>query len=329
MKKNYLLFTLLLISAFILVACSDDNTGDGAVQEEEINAGDEDAPQIAVVLKGSDQEYFKLAEAGAKKAFEDFGVNGKFLAASTQTQDQELINILEDLLTNDPDALVVMPSTESAVPTLAKYAEKDIPVLLIDTDLDWDDKLTYIGTDNYTAGQKAAEHLASQLSEGDEIAILEGVSGAAVSEERVQGVVDYMEEAGIKIATSQAADFDRTKAVNTMENIITANPNIKGIFTANDAMALGALKATESSGLDIPIIGIDGTTDGLESIAAGNVNATVEQQPFEMAYLGVEHALKALEGETVEAQIDSGIELITEDNAADKLDHVNELLGKN
>ncbi|GKV65853.1 MULTISPECIES: sugar ABC transporter substrate-binding protein [unclassified Sporosarcina] len=325
MKKK--LFLLIISAVLLLVAACSGTEGNA----ESSSGGDEKQsgkPTVAVVLKGADQEYFKLAEAGAKQAFKDFDVNGKFLAASTQTKEQELINILEDLLTDKPDALVVMPSTESAIPTLSKYTDKDIPVLLIDTNLNWDEKLTYIGIDNYTAGQKAAEHLASLLSKGDEIAILEGVSGAAVNEERVRGVKDYMKEAGIKIATSQSADFDRTKAVNTMENILTANPGIKGVFSANDAMSLGALKATTSNGVNIPIVGVDGTADGLESIAAGEVTATVGQNPYNMSYLGVENALKAIKGESVDREIDSGIELITEENAAEHLEKVKEMLGK-
>ncbi|GIN91716.1 D-ribose ABC transporter substrate-binding protein [Siminovitchia terrae] len=325
-RKKSFIFLAIIISAFItLTGCGNTNSQAGSADETKKDG----KSTIAVVLKGSDQEYFKLAEAGAKQAFEDFNVNGKFLAASSQTQEQELINILEDLLTSDPDGLVVMPSTESAVPTLDKYTQKDIPVLLIDTDLDWVDKLSYIGTDNYTAGQKAAEYLVSQMSKGDEAAILEGVSGAAVSEERVKGAKDYLEKNGIKVVSSQAADFDRTKAVNTMENILTANPNIKGIFTANDEMALGALKAIQSAGLDIPIIGIDGTTDGLKSISDGDIAATIAQKPYDMAYNGVENALKAINGDSVDSKMDSPIELITLDNAKENLEEINKILGKN
>src|SRR5690625_95139 len=327
MKKNYLLLILSIGFVFILAACSGDDT-EGAAKEEVIGAGDADSPQIAVVLKGSDAEYFKLAEAGAKQAFEDFEVEGKFLAASTQTQEQELINILEDLSTDDPDALVLMPSTGAVIPTLEKYAADDIPVLLIDTDLEWDHKLTYIGTDNYTAGQKAGEYLTSLVSEGDEVAIIEGVSGAAQNEARVGGAKDYLEEYGLEVVTVQAADFDRTKAVNIMENIITAHPDVKGVFTANDEMALGASQAVQTSGADVHVVDIDGTSDALVSIADGDVNGSVQQLPYEMAYLGVENAIKAINGEEVDEKIDSGIDLITVDNAEDILNTVNEQLGK-
>src|SRR5690625_4089348 len=327
MKKNYLLLILSIGFVFILAACSGDDT-EGAAKEEVIGAGDADSPQIAVVLKGSDAEYFKLAEAGAKQAFEDFEVEGKFLAASTQTQEQELINILEDLSTDDPDALVLMPSTGAVIPTLEKYAADDIPVLLIDTDLEWDHKLTYIGTDNYTAGQKAGEYLTSLVSEGDEVAIIEGVSGAAQNEARVGGAKDYLEEYGLEVVTVQAADFDRTKAVNVMENIITAHADVKGIFTANDEMALGALQAIKASGKDITVIGVDGTTDALKSISDGDLDAVIQQLPFEMAYIGVENAIRAVEDKSIDERIDSGTDLITDENAQSVLEDVNSKLGK-
>ncbi|MFJ7368818.1 sugar ABC transporter substrate-binding protein [Lysinibacillus sp. NPDC098008] len=325
MKHVKYLFLLMLV--LVLVACNDDSSA-GTSTDEGSSGGDSGQPHIAVVLKGADQEYFKLAEAGAKQAFKDFDVKGTFLASSKETQEQELINILEDLLIQDPDGLVVMPSTGSAIPTLTKYHEKDIPVLLIDTDLNWDDKTTYIGTDNYTAGQKAGEFLESILSPGDEVAIIEGVPGGAQNEARVAGGKEYLEEKGFKVVTVQAADFDRTKAVSVMENIITAHPNIKGVYAANDEMALGAYQALKTANLTIPIVGVDGTTDGIQSIIDGGVTASVEQLPYKMAYMGVENAIKALNGETVEKQIDSGIELITQDNANEKLANVKELLGK-
>lgn len=316
----------LLISMFalLLVACNAESIDNSNNEKEESS----NKRNIAVVLKGADQEYFKLAEAGAKQAFQDFNVKGTFLAASKETQEQELLNILEDLLIQAPDGLVVMPSTGAAIPTLKKYEEKNIPVLLIDTDLDWDGKVAYIGTDNYTAGQKVGEYLEEILQPDAEVAIIEGVSGAAQNEARVSGAKDYLEDKGFKIATVQAADFDRTKAVSTMENIITAHPNIQAVFAANDEMALGAYQALKTANLDIPIIGIDGTTDALQSIADGDVTASIEQLPYTMAYLAVENAIKSLDGETVEKEIDSGIELITVENAADKLSNVKTLLGK-
>jgi ribose transport system substrate-binding protein len=329
MKNRLMLTAITLLTAMLLLAGCGGQESNADSNESGNKAGDDSGkPKVAVVLKGLDQEYFKLAEKGAKQAFEDLGVDGTFLAATTQTESEKFINILEDLINEEPDALVVMPSTEAAIPVLERYKEKDIPVLLIDTDLKWDGKTTYLGTDNYTAGQEAGKFLAAKLSKGDEIAILEGVLGTEVSEQRVKGVEDVMKEKGIKIVASQAADFDRVKAVTAMENILTANPNIKGIFTANDAMAMGALKAEKSRNLDIPIIGVDGTSDALESISKGGVTASVAQEPYDMAYKGVENALKVIKGEKISKRIDIGIDIITKENSQEKLEELKGMLGK-
>lgn len=319
-----------MLISFVAVLIFLSGCSEGTVEGSKNDNGSDKSgkPKVAVILKGINQEYFKLAEAGAKQAFKDFDVDGTFLAAASEVEAEKLINILEDQLNANPDALVVMPSTESTLPVLKRYHEKGIPVLLIDTDLDWDEKATYIGTDNYTAGKEAGEFLASKLSKGDEVAILEGVSGTAVSEDRVKGVKDTMKELGFKVVTSQAADFDRVKAVTVMENIITAHPKVKGVFTANDEMAMGALKIVESKNNDITIVGIDGTSDALKSISNGGVTATVEQKPYEMGYLGVENALKAIDKEDIEKQIDSGVEVITKENAADKSIELDKKLGK-
>src|SRR5690625_4696195 len=126
MKKSHLLLILSILFVFVLAACSEeesgdvmdeDNSNDGGT-EDTIDAGDEDSVNIAVVLKNADQEYFKLAEAGAKAAFEDFEVNGKLLSASNQTKEQELINLIEDLSKDNYDAVVVLSSNENVNTTL-------------------------------------------------------------------------------------------------------------------------------------------------------------------------------------------------------------------
>jgi ribose transport system substrate-binding protein len=330
-KKGFLLLGVLLtLALFLLTGCGQNSTGtstNSTSGESEDNSG---KPKVAIVLKSLEAEYFKLMESGAKQGFEDFDVDGTILAPSKQTAVVEQINMLEDLLTKDLDALIVMPSqSEAATPVLEKYKAKGIPVLLVDSDMEWEGKTTFIGTDNYTSGEAAGKELASHLKEGDEVAIIEGVLGTPVSEDRVRGATDAVTEAGLKIVATQTADFDRVKAVSVVENILTANPNLKGIFAANDEMALGALKAVTARNMSIPIIGIDGTSAAIESISNGELTATVSQQPHDMTYKGIENALKVINGGTIDKRITSGKDMIvTKENAAEKLEEVNKLLGK-
>lgn len=115
-------------------------------------------------------------------------------------------------------------------------------------------------------------------------------------DQRIKGAKESLEEAGMVIVAEQPADSDKTKANSVVENILQNNPNIKGIFSANDDMAIGALRATESKGIKLPIIGTDGTAEAIQSIIDGDLAGSIAQNPYEMGYKGVENAVKAMKG---------------------------------
>ncbi|MBZ5751826.1 sugar ABC transporter substrate-binding protein [Metabacillus rhizolycopersici] len=181
---------------------------------------------------------------------------------------------------------------------------------------------------NVTVCKKAGELLASMLSPGDKVTILEGVSGTPTSEQRVSGAEKGLKNAGMKIAASRAADSNRNMAVSVMENILTANPDLKGIFAINDEMALGSLRAIKAQNKDIPVIGIDGITEAVKSIKTKGMEATVAQKPYDMTYTGVESVLKVIKGESINKRIDSGFDVITEKNADKTLEELTKLLGE-
>jgi ribose transport system substrate-binding protein len=110
-----------------------------------------------------------------------------------------------------------------------------------------------------------------------------------------------------------------------LENVLQNNPDLKGVFAANDDMALGAQRAAEAKGAKIAIVGTDGNADAIQAILSGKLAGSVAQNPYDMGYKGVENALKAIKGEHVEKRIDSGAEVINKDNAQKKLDFLNSL----
>jgi ribose transport system substrate-binding protein len=114
----------------------------------------------------------------------------------------------------------------------------------------------------------------------------------------------------LELLASQPADFDRTKGLNVMENLLASNPDVQAVFAQNDEMALGALRAVQASGKDVKIIGFDGTDDGIAAVMRGDLAATVAQQPELIGSLGIETADKILKGETVEAYIPVPLKLI-------------------
>jgi len=132
---------------------------------------------------------------------------------------------------------------------------------------------------------------------------LEGIAGTTAARDRGQGFNDAIAASSIEVVARQVADFDRTKGLAVMENILQAQPEIDAVFAHNDEMALGALKAIEVSGRDIIVIGFDATDDAVKAVEDGKLAATVAQQPALIGSLGVENGMKHLMGETIEEYI--------------------------
>lgn len=135
-----------------------------------------------------------------------------------------------------------------------------------------------------------------------------------------------LEVAGIEIATEQLGydEFGNPKSV--METILQTHPNIKGVFATDDIMALDALKVIEEKEIKIPVIGTDGIIKMVKSIETGTLSATVAQNPYDIGYISVEQALRAIKGEPVEKRVNSEVDIITEDNAKEKLEFLTKSL---
>jgi ribose transport system substrate-binding protein len=318
MKKHFSFQIIVLIMLVCtLVGCNTNNT----TSESADSSSKEEKQKVVVVLQSLTSEYWNFVQAGAKQAFKDFNVDGTILGPSSESQVMEQINMMQDALTKGPDALVVSATQpETAIPTFNQYKESDIPVLLINQDVDWDDKVTFIGTDNFTAGKKGGELLASMLQKGDKVALIGGVLGSQTHRDRLDGAKEALVAAVMEVVAEQPADSDKSKAMNVMENIIESNPGLKGVFVSSDDMAMGASRGVQNKGADVHVVGLDGTVESIESVIKDNTVGTVAQNPYDMGYKGVENAIKAIKGESVEKRIDTGAEVITKENAQERLD---------
>jgi ribose transport system substrate-binding protein len=283
--------------------------------------------KVVVVAKSLNLEYWKIFEAGAKKAFDDFDIDGQVIAPNSIYPITNEANTLKKILRIHPDALIVTPMHPSVtIPVLMEYKKNNIPVLFAGRDADWKDKVTYIGTDHFKLGIMAGSLLGSMLQPGDQVAIIHGTLKDPAEVERLKGAKDVLGKAGIEIATEQLGEDRLGKTISVIENILQNHPDIQGVFATDDLMALDVLKKVETEGLMIPIVGTDGITEMMEIVDAGKLNATVAQNPYDMGYLSVEQAIKAVKGEYVPERIDSGVDILTKDNAEDKLAFLNDIL---
>ncbi|WP_342045838.1 sugar ABC transporter substrate-binding protein [Bacillus sp. OTU530] len=315
MKKRWivpLVFTVILIAMISLVA--------------QFLKGN-DKPKVIIVLKRLDIEYWKAFEAGAKKAFRDFDIDGTVTAPASIYPITNQANLLKKVLKQHPDALIVAPThIQVANPVLMEYKKQHIPVFLTATDVEWEYQASYIGTDNFTLGKTAGELLGSMLQPGDQVAILLGKIDDQAMIDQKNGAKKILEDAGIMIV-AEPVGYDRLgNPKPVLENVLQDYPNLKGVVATSDRLALEALKVVEEKELKISIVGTDGLTDMVESVKKGELSATVAHNPYDMGYLSVEQAYKAIKGDTIGKRVDSGIEIITHDNAQERLDFLKKIL---
>jgi ribose transport system substrate-binding protein len=281
-------------------------------------------PTVVVVLKAMDLEYWKIMKSGIEKGFKDFGINGKVLVPSDAAPKAQ-VELLNKIYKEKPDMIIAAPYSSSVGPTLETFT--DVPILLIDTDLTLKNKTAYIGTDNIDLGQKAGAFLASQLQPGDKVAIIGGDISFSVFRERVDGAALSLQNAGIEIAYTKTGVSDSPKAVQkAISTVLRDHPDIKGVVTSHDLIALPVIKELKEQGLLIPVIGPDGLTEMLELIADETLPGTMAQNPYDMGYLSVETAMKVIKGEKVEPFVDSGVDIIIKENAQQRLNFYEKLV---
>jgi ribose transport system substrate-binding protein len=285
----------------------------------------EEKPKVTVVLDNFNIEYWRTIRAGAEKGFRDFGIDGKVYASSDGSEEEQ-IEILKKVYKENPDALIVSGQTLDFIPELEKFADNKIPVILVSADLTWKNTTSYIGTNNVDLGETAGSFLASQLQPDDKVALIGGDPDFPVFMDRINGYRTTLEAAGIHIVAEAYGVSDDAKTIrNTTAKILKEHPDVKGVITTHDTMALQVLKEIENQGFNIPVIGADGSTAMIELIQDETIPGTVAQNPYDMGYLSVESALKVIKGEKVERFIDSGVDIIVKSNAKERHDFLKKL----
>lgn len=309
----------------LLAACSTAATspsGSAAVNPSTAGGAGAAACQgktIAVIVKAGTSTYWKTVGAGVDEAKAEFaGCTITFEGPDAETNITAQIGEVEAAVAKKVAAIVIaVTGQDQVLPSLQKAADAGIPVLLIDSNKEFAPKKAFVGTDNAAGGKAAGDYILKTVGAktGDTVLIIRGQAGDAVHNLRQQGAEDVLKAAGVKVIV-QPADSDRAKGQSVMENVLQANPNIKAVFATNDEMALGALQAAKQASKAIPIIGFDANPDAITSIGEGGLTGSIAQFPKAIGKMGVETAVKVLAGETVEANVNTGVELVTKENIA-------------
>jgi ABC-type sugar transport system substrate-binding protein len=275
---------------------------------------------IALSVSTLDNPFFVDLRDGAQASAD--ASDYELVVANAQDNASQQQSDIQNFVTQQVDAILVNPvDSEAIVPAIEQANNADIPVLALDREPAGGELVTTISSDNVEGGRLAGEELIEVVGSGP-VAHLTGTPGTSSTRERGEGFQQAIsDQSEVEVVASQSADYDRDEGLNVMQNIIQANPDLKGVFAQNDEMALGAIRALgDRAGSQVTVIGFDATDDGLQAIQDGNMHASVAQNPRRIGELGVENAVSAIDGENVESEIPVEVELVTEENLDEYLD---------
>lgn len=268
---------------------------------------------IGLSVSTQNNPFFVTLVDGAKTKAAELEVQLTVVDAGDDVTKQ--VSDIEDLVSKDISVLIVNPVDSDAVAGAVKAAKaKGVRVIAVDRAVNGVEIDCQIASDNVAGAELATQFIVDTLGKGAQVAELQGIAGASAAIDRGRGFHNIA-DSNLKVVASQVANFDRTEGMTVMENILQANPNVKGLFAANDEMALGALEAVSGAGKDVVIVGFDATDDAIAAIKDGRMDATIAQQPALIGSTSVENAVKLIYGEAIPSSIPVEVTLITEKNA--------------
>lgn len=305
MKKKVLAMALAVAMTIgLLSGCSSDNspkdnetpaTEDAGGQEAEGTTSGE--AEYAVILKTQATDFWVKMWKGVEDQAAEMGIKVDIYAAQNEEDTEGQLTILENCIAKGYKGIAIAPlSSVNLISAVAEATKKGITIVDIDEKFDMDELqkqggavVGFVTTDNIAVGSKGAQYIVDNVEKGSKVAIIEGKAGNASGENRKQGAQETFEANGLTVVGSQPADWDRQKALDIAASYIQQNPDLKGIYCCNDGMALGALQAVINADKlgEILVVGTDGDTEAVESVEAGQLAATVAQDPAGIGATGL------------------------------------------
>jgi ribose transport system substrate-binding protein len=311
MKKKILLIAVLIITlAGVLPLWAR------AAQEA---ASDGKIKVIFIAMDSIDEHWLKVKAGAEDKARELGNVALSFNAPAGKVDANVQLQMVEDAITQKMDAILLAPLDKDALsPGVDRAKAAGIKVIIIDSAVSSSNYDAFLSTDNGAAGRTAADQLAALIDGNGKIAIINAQPGAGTAMVRENDFKDQIAKKypGITIVGTQFSDGDKTKALNIATDFMTANPDLAGIYATNEGSTVGAGNAIEQAGKAgvIKFVGFDWSADTKSLIERGVLQATMVQNPYQMGYLGVQAAVDAYNGKSIQRAVDTGVTVATKDN---------------
>lgn len=329
------LLSMAAATALTLSACgggSDELVEDPAAEEEaggaaggETGGAQDGEYDIALVSKGFQHQFWQAVQSGAEEKAEELGVSVTFDGPASETEVDAQLQMLSAAIDRQPDAIgYAALDPEACVPLLERADEAGIPVVEFDAGCDESDVALNISkTDSLAAGAIAAEHMAELIDGEGEVAVVAHSQINSTGVERRDGFVNKIEEdyPDIEVVDIQYGDGDHLKSADIAKAIISANPDLKGLYGTNEGSAIGIVNAVNELGLqpgELTIIGFDSGQAQIDAVKSGVMAGLITQDPQGIGRLTVESAVKAIEGEELEEEIDTGSYWVDQSNIDDE-----------
>jgi ribose transport system substrate-binding protein len=259
--------------------------------------------QIAVIPMGSSHVYWVSAHAGAVKAAREENVDIIWNGPATEADFSGELQIVENMINQHVDAICLAPIDRKALANAVDRAKSaGIPVVIWDSPVDTQNFVAQISTDNYAAGQLAADRMGEVLKGKGKIVEVACQPGSASTMAREAGFEDKIKQAypEIHIVDKRYGMADVAKSMAVAENMLTAFPELDGMFGSNESSTVGAARALQSAKSKVKLVGFDSSPTLIEGLKDGVIDSLVTQNPFDMGYKSVKAAVAKLNGGTVD-----------------------------
>ncbi len=283
--------------------------------------------KIFFIVKATESEFWQIVLDGARKAAKHYGVELIDQAPTTEADVAKQVSILETAISMRPDAIVIAPTVADAlVPGIEKAMANGIPVVIIDSAANTDKYVTFLASDNYKIGQISADQMAKFLEKkfgkpAGKVAVITFMSGVGSLEKRTKGFIDRVKEKypGIEIVTVKDAQGKQGNTLNITLDLLTAFPDLNGIYANNQYTGDEVVRALDMKGLKgkLAVVAVDAGPQEMYGLKNGYVDALILQRPWVMGYSGVAYAVIARNlvplGFDFPKFIDTGVAVITKD----------------
>jgi ribose transport system substrate-binding protein len=272
---------------------------------------------IAVIPKGNAQQYWQSVHAGALKAARESNVDIVWNGTPTETDYNGQLQIVDAMINRRVDAIAVAPIDRKVIVSVVERAAREkVPVIIFDSGIDTDQFVSQVATDNYGAGQLAAERVGKLLGGKGSVAMVKVQPGGASTMAREDGFKAKMSSAfpDIHIVAEQYGWADYAKSLSATENILTAHPDLDAIFASNETSTVGAARALKQRKTTVKLVGFDWSPSLADDVKAGLIDSLVVQDPFRMGYESVKSAVAYLDKQPVQKMNNLEAKLVDRDN---------------